>query len=180
MVGREKITLEEEKKELLEKMIGYRFKNTELIEQALTHSSYANERRINKLNSNERLEYLGDAVLELVSSEFLFFEYPKLPEGELSKLRAAMVCEQALAGCAAKLSVGDALFLGKGEDSNGGRKKASVTSDALEAIIGALYLDGGLPVAKKFILDNIMTAKFDVEMFQDNKSKLQELVQFLQ
>ncbi|WP_286151860.1 ribonuclease III family protein, partial [Sporofaciens musculi] len=119
---------------VLEGKIGYRFKDFELLRQAMIHSSYANEKHLSKHECNERLEFLGDAVLELVSSEFLFFEHEQMPEGELTKTRASMVCEPALAFCAKDLELGRYLLLGKGEDATGGRKRDSITSDALEAL----------------------------------------------
>ena len=122
----------------LEKSIGYRFGNRRLLTQALTHSSYANEHRMDKMACNERLEFLGDAVLELLSSEFLFDHFPQMPEGDLTKTRARMVCEPALAYCAREISLGDYLLLGKGEEATGGRMRESVVSDAFEAVIGAI------------------------------------------
>lgn len=124
----------------LEKKIGYVFRDKMLLRQALTHSSFANEQKINKLEDYERLEFLGDAVLELVSSEFLFSENPEMPEGKLTKLRSSMVCEPALAYCARDLELGQYMLLGKGEEATGGRGRDSITSDAMEAVIGALYL----------------------------------------
>ena len=137
--------------------IGYTFKNRHLLEQALTHSSYANEKHMKKHSDNERLEFLGDAVLEIVSSEFLFINYPQKPEGELTKLRASIVCEPTLALCTNPLDLGKYLRLGRGEDHTGGRKRKSILSDALEAVIGAIYLDGGFTNAKEFVLRFIMT-----------------------
>ena len=135
----------------LEKKIGYTFKDLQLLKKAMLHSSYANEKHLPKYECNERLEFLGDAVLELVSSEFLFYEHEKMPEGELTKTRASMVCEPALAFCARELSLGEYLLLGKGEEATGGRKRESITSDAMEALIGAIYIDGGFASAKEFI-----------------------------
>ena len=143
----------------------------------MTHSSYVNEKRLKKTDCNERLEFLGDAVLELVSSEYLFFENPKMPEGELTKLRASMVCEKALAFCARDLDLGDFLLLGKGEDATGGKKRDSITSDALEALIGAIYLDGGFANAKEFILNHVLNDLEGKRLFYDSKTILQELVQ---
>ena len=128
---------------ILQQRIGYSFHDSSLLLCAITHPSYMNERKINKWQHYQRLEYLGDAVLELVMSEYLYFENPEMPEGELSKMRASMVCEPALAYCAAKLSLGELILLGKGEDATGGRKRDSILSDVFEAIIGAVYLDGG-------------------------------------
>ena len=134
----------------LQQRIGYEFKQEGLLRQAVTHSSYANEKHMKKLSDNERLEFLGDAVLEIVSSEFLYENYPKLPEGDLTKLRASIVCEPTLALCTRELDLGEYLLLGKGEDLTGGRKRKSILSDALEAVIGAIYLDGGFENAKKW------------------------------
>ena len=135
----------------LEHRIGYTFQDFALLKKAMSHSSYVNEEHLPKYECNERLEFLGDAVLELVSSEFLFFEHPTTPEGELTKTRASMVCEPALAFCAREIELGEYLLLGKGEDATGGRKRESVTSDAMEALIGAIYVDGGFANAKEFI-----------------------------
>ena len=136
---------------LLEERIGYHFDEFHLLKNAMTHSSYVNEKHLPKYECNERLEFLGDAVLEIVSSDFLFHEHTEMPEGQLTKLRAAMVCEKSLAYCAKQIDLGEYLLLGKGEDATGGRKRDSVTSDALEALIGAVYLDGGFANAKEFI-----------------------------
>ncbi len=161
----------------LERKINYSFKNKDLMKNAVIHSSYANEKRMPKYCCNERLEFLGDAVLELVSSEFLFFANEKMPEGELTKKRASMVCEPALAYCAKELGLGEYLLLGKGEDRTGGRQRASVTSDAMEAMIGAIYLDGGFEPAKTFIHDFILKDQEDKRLFYDSKTVLQEIVQ---
>lgn len=158
-------------------LIGYTFKNEQLLKQALTHSSYANEMHLKKLSDNERLEFLGDAVLEVVSSEFLFKNYPNLTEGELTKLRASIVCEPTLAVCTKEILLGDFLYLGKGEDHTGGRKRKSVLSDAMEAVIGAIYLDGGFANAKEFVLKFIMTDIEHKHLFYDSKTILQEVVQ---
>ena len=157
--------------------IGYTFKNRQLLEQALTHSSYANEKHMKKHSDNERLEFLGDAVLEIVSSEFLFINYPQKPEGELTKLRASIVCEPTLALCTKPLDLGKYLRLGRGEDHTGGRKRKSILSDALEAVIGAIYLDGGFTNAKEFVLRFIMTDIENKQLFYDSKTILQEMVQ---
>ena len=160
-----------------QKLIGYKFKDEQLLRQALTHSSYANEKHLKKLSDNERLEFLGDAVLELTSSEFLYAHYPKLTEGQLTKLRASIVCEPTLALCTEELHLGDYLFLGKGEDQTGGRHRKSVLSDAMEAVIGAIYLDGGFANAKEFVLKFIMTDIEHKHLFYDSKTILQEVVQ---
>ncbi len=158
-------------------VLGYRFSQEGLLRQALTHSSYANEKQMKKYSDNERLEFLGDAVLEIISSEFLFHNYPRLPEGELTKLRASLVCEPTLAQCAAELNLGEYLFLGRGEDRTGGRTRKSVLSDALEALIGAIYLDGGFANAKEFVLKYILTDIEHKQLFYDSKTILQEYVQ---
>lgn len=160
-----------------EKRIGYQFQDKKLLFQALTHSSYANERHLGKNANNERLEFLGDAVLEVVSSDFLFHRYPERPEGELTTLRASMVCEPTLSFCTRELELGKYLLLGKGEDHTGGRKRASILSDALEAVIGAIYLDGGLANAKEFIHRFILNDIEHKRLFFDSKTILQEVVQ---
>ena len=161
----------------LEEKIGYNFKDSHLLGHAVTHSSYVNEKHMKKADCNERLEFLGDAVLELISSEYLFFENQTMPEGELTKLRASMVCEKALAFCARDLELGSYLLLGKGEDATGGRFRESITSDALEALIGAIYLDGGFANAKEFILKYILNDLEGKRLFYDSKTILQEIVQ---
>ena len=161
----------------LEQKIGYRFRNFSFLEQAMMHSSYTNEHRMEKYRCNERLEFLGDAVLELISSEFLFRQSPKVPEGELTKTRASMVCEQSLAMCARDIDLGSYLLLGKGEEVTGGRFRDSVTSDALEALIGAIYLDGGFANAKEFVTSFILNDLENKQLFYDSKTILQEVVQ---
>lgn len=156
---------------------GYLFQDQRLLKQALTHSSYANEKHMGRLCDNERLEFLGDAVLELISSEFLFFKDPTMPEGDLTKLRASLVCEPTLAVCAQEIHLGDYLCLGKGENMTGGRERKSILSDALEAVIGAIYLDGGFAKAKEFVLRFILTDIEHKQLFHDSKTTLQELVQ---
>lgn len=163
--------------EELQEKIGYRFQDVSLLKQALTHSSFANEQKINKLKNYERLEFLGDAVLELVSSEFLYNENPDMPEGQLTKLRASMVCEPALAYCAKDLNIGSYLLLGRGEEATGGRKRDSITSDVMEAIIGAIYLDSGLENAKKHIYRFILSDLEHKILFLDSKTILQEEIQ---
>ena len=163
--------------ELLEKKSGYHFQNHLLLKQAMTHSSYANEPKAKGYHDNERLEFLGDAVLEVVSSGFLFRNYPALPEGDLTKLRASIVCEPTLALCARALDLGDFLLLGKGEEHTGGRKRDSIVSDAMEALIGAIYLDGGFASAKEFVHRFIMTDIEHKKLFYDSKTILQEQVQ---
>jgi len=143
------MTVEESGK--LEEKIAYRFRDGRLLRQALTHSSYANEMKINKYGDYERLEFLGDAVLELVSSEFLFQEHQQMPEGKLTRMRASIVCEQALAYCAKQFGLEAYILLGVGEERTGGRTKDSIVSDVMEAIIGAIYLDSGMEPAANFI-----------------------------
>ena len=161
----------------LEEKIGYQFRNRQLFKQALTHSSYANEHRLDHNSCNERLEFLGDAVLELSSSEFLYKKYQDLPEGDLTKTRASIVCEPTLALCAGELSLGEYLLLGKGEEASGGRNRNSVVSDAMEALIGAIYLDGGFASAKEFVERFILNDVEHKKLFYDSKTILQEMVQ---
>ena len=161
----------------LENKIGYVFQNKKLLMLALTHSSYANDLRKGKMNNNERLEFLGDAVLELVSSETLFQRYADKPEGDLTKIRASIVCEPTLAYCAEAINLGSYLFLGKGEDATGGRNRNSVVSDAMEAVIGAIYLDGGFASAKEYIHRFILNDIEHKQLFYDSKTILQEIIQ---
>lgn len=161
----------------LEARIGYQFRDKQLLKQAVTHSSYTNEQRINRAANYERVEFLGDAVLELVSSEFLFYKYPDITEGELTKMRASMVCEPSLAFCARDIELGEFLLLGKGEKCTGGRQRESITSDAMEAMIGAIYLDGGMEAAKDFINRFILSDLETKQLFYDSKTNLQELIQ---
>lgn len=161
----------------LQERIGYTFHRQELLKSALMHSSYTNETHLPKYKCNERLEFLGDAVLELVSSEFLFFADQKMPEGELTKTRASMVCEPSLAFCARELELGKYLFMGRGEENTGGRERDSITSDALEALIGAIYLDGGFANAKEFIHRVVLNDLEHKKLFYDSKTILQEIVQ---
>ncbi|MFI3208015.1 MAG: ribonuclease III [Eubacteriales bacterium] len=161
----------------IQNIIKYEFKNKDLLAKALMHSSYTNEKHLQKHESNERLEFLGDAVLELISSEFLFQNNHRMPEGELTKNRASMVCEQSLAYCAREIKIGEFLLLGKGEEVTGGRNRDSITSDALEALIGAIYLDGGFANAKEFIYNFILNDLDKKKLFYDSKTILQELVQ---
>lgn len=163
--------------EELEERIGYVFRDKTLIRQALTHSSYANERKINKVKDYERIEFLGDAVLELVSSEFLFREQTEMPEGELTRKRASLVCEPSLAYCARELELGNFIYFGKGEEMGGGRNRDSIISDVLEAIIGAIYLDSGFEEAKIFIHRFILSDLENKVLFYDAKTILQEEMQ---
>ena len=161
----------------LEKKAGYQFHDRRLLERAMTHKSYINEAHMEKYESNERLEFLGDAVLELVTSEFLFQDEAKFPEGELTRMRASIVCEPALAFCARQLDLGGFLRLGKGEEATGGRNRDSLTSDALEALIGAIYMDGGFTNAKEFIHKVVLSDLENKKLFFDSKTILQEVVQ---
>lgn len=161
----------------LQERIGYVFKNDTLLKQAITHSSFSNEQKINKIDNYERLEFLGDAVLELVSSEFLFNENKTMPEGQLTRLRASMVCEPALAYCARDIELDKFILLGKGEEATGGRKRDSITSDVMEAVIGAIYLDGGLEDAKRFINRFVLSDLENKILFLDSKTLLQEEIQ---
>jgi len=161
----------------LEEKINYHFSNPDLLFNALTHSSYANEMKLDKSKNNERLEFLGDAVLELVTSEYVYREYSNLNEGDLTKLRASIVCEQNLSSCARQLQLGQYLFLGKGEDITGGRERDSILSDVMEALIGAIYLDGGFTNAKEFVKSFILADLKDKNLFFDSKTILQEIVQ---
>lgn len=160
--------------------LGIDFKNWRLLHQALTHTSYANETKKSHILHNERLEFLGDAVLELVISTYLFQHFPNLPEGELTKARASVVCEATLARRAATLNVGTYLLFGKGELATGGRERASILADAFEAIIGAIYLDHGIESATHFILAQLYDDLLSIETgkhIQDYKTLLQEVVQ---
>lgn len=138
--------------EKLEKTIGYSFKNKELLKKALTHRSYANE---NNIESNEKLEFLGDSILEFISSKYLFENYKNLKEGEMTKVRAAVVCEESLYKIAKMHNFGDFLYLGKSEKKTGGKNRPAILADSVEAVIAAIYLDGGLEEADKFIIQNL-------------------------
>lgn len=161
----------------LQEKIGYHFQEEALLKQALTHSSFANEQKINKLKNYERLEFLGDAVLELISSEFLYNENVDMPEGQLTRLRASMVCEPALAYCARDIRLNSYILLGKGEEATGGRTRDSIISDVMEAVIGAIFLDGGIENAKKFIYRFVLSDLENKILFLDSKTLLQEEIQ---
>ena len=163
--------------ENLQENLGYRFRDESLLRGALYHSSYANEHRNENIVSNERLEFLGDAVLEMISSEYLYRNNPEMPEGELTKLRASLVCETALSQCAREINLGTFLLLGKGEDATGGRERNSILSDAFEAVIGAIYLDGGFTSAKEFVERTVLSNTENRTLFCDSKTILQELIQ---
>lgn len=162
----------------LEKAIGYRFKNISLLQNALAHSSYANERWHDSLMSNERLEFLGDSILGMTVADHLYRNFPDRPEGELTRMRADMVCEKTLASVADRIGLGQHLLLGRGEEQGGGRGRASILADAVESVIAACYLDGGFEPAasfiRTFILCDVPVQKMHNEDF---KTELQELIQ---
>ena len=162
----------------LEAAIGYRFKNITLLQNALAHSSYANERWHDSLKSNERLEFLGDSILGMVVAEYLYRNFPERPEGELTRMRADMVCEQALAAVAGRIGLGNHLLLGNGEEQGGGRNRNSILADAVESVIAASFLDGGMTAAKSFI-DRFILVDVPVTKLHnaDYKTALQELIQ---
>jgi ribonuclease-3 len=164
----------------LEKRIKYKFKDENYLKNALTHTSFANEKKLGKLSSYERIEFLGDSILNTVISEYLFVKYPNLPEGELTRNRSNVVCEQTLAKCARNLGIGAFILLGKGEANTGGFDRESILADVFESITGAIYLDGGYDAAKAFILSNIEIYIFESikgSTMMDYKTLLQELVQ---
>ncbi len=162
----------------LESTIGYHFKDRYLLECALTHSSYANEQKIHKYSDYERLEFLGDAVLEMISSAFLFHKYPDMKEGRLSKLRASLVCEAALSACARELGLGAYIRLGRGAEAGMTREKDAVLCDVVEALIGAMYLDSDdLPAVRNFVMAHILNDIDHKQYFYDGKSILQEEIQ---
>jgi len=179
----EKLTRPELKKlKTFEKLLGYRFRHRQVLKTALTHKSYANEKRLEATDHNERYEFLGDAVLELVVSHLLMENYPDQPEGELSKLRASIVNETTLASVAREHEIGDYLYLGKGEEMGAGREKNSLLANALEAILGAVYLDRGFKKAFK-VIKRIALELFEQVgqegFYKDYKTQLQERAQIL-
>ena len=162
----------------LETAIGYRFRNIQLLQNALTHSSYANERWHNSLLSNERLEFLGDSVLGMLVAEYLYHNFPNRPEGELTRMRADMVCEQTLAAAANRIGLGSHLLLGHGEEQGGGRSRNSILADAMESVIAACFLDGGIQAARKVVQQFILVEVPVTKLHNvDYKTQLQELVQ---
>ena len=162
----------------LEEAIGYHFHNISLLQNALTHSSYANERWHNSLLSNERLEFLGDSILGMVVAEYLFRTFPNRPEGELTRMRADMVCEKTLAAVANEIRLGEHLLLGHGEEQGGGRSRNSILADAMESVIAACFLDGGMEAAQRFIRRFILVEVPVSKLHNaDYKTELQELVQ---
>ncbi len=163
----------------LETKLNYKFKNIGLLENALVHSSYANEMK-GAMHSNERLEFLGDSVLSIIVSEHIYKKYPDMPEGELTRLRASLVCEKSLCAFSRELCIGDYLKLGKGEDKNGGRERDSILADAFEAVLAAIYLDGGMDAARKHVTATVLRAlkhHCDEDAFKDYKTNLQEIIQ---
>ena len=165
----------------LEKNLNYKFNKIGLLKQAMTHSSYANEHKMRIVENNERLEFLGDAILNLVVSQYLYKKYPNHPEGELTKIRAKVVCESSLAYAATKIDVGKYLLLGKGEEATGGRNRESILADAAEAIVGAIYMDSDFETTNSILLSNfeldIVHAVAKGDLFIDYKTELQEIVQ---
>lgn len=167
--------------EAFQRKCGYTYQSHALLQEALTHSSYANEHRLKGVKDNERLEFLGDAILDMIISEYLFLKYPSMPEGDLSKIRASIVCEGSLAKVARKMDLGHFILLGKGEEMTGGRERASILADAFEAVTGSLFLDGGFDQAKAFLYQTLVA---DVELtehietlYADYKTLLQEAIQ---
>lgn len=161
----------------LEALIGYRFQNMELLEEAMRHSSYTNEVRRVRLQCNEKMEFLGDAVLQLISSDYLYKAYPDKSEGELSTLRASLVCEPSLAHSARALRLGEFLLLGRGELMTGGTERNSILADAMESVIGAVYLDGGMAAASVLVREHVLNDIATRQLFKDSKSKLQIISQ---
>ena len=161
--------------------INYNFKDVVLLNTSLTHSSYANENKMKNYENNERLEFLGDVIVNLTVSEYLYHRYPELPEGELTKKRATVVCESSLAFAARKINLGDYILLGKGEESTGGRDRESILADAFEALTGAIYIDGGLNNTREFLLgmfeEEVIYALSKGNLFIDYKTELQEILQ---
>ncbi len=159
-----------------EKNLGYQFKNISYLETALTHSSYANEKQLSR-DCNERLEFLGDSVLGVITADYFYHNLGHLPEGEMTKRRAACVCEKSLFGFAKEIDLGKYILLGKGEEHTGGRNRPSILADAFEAVIAAIYLDGGIKEAEKFVLRFIKKAVNTPPTFNDYKTALQEIIQ---
>ena len=163
-----------------EEIIGYKFSDSGLLKVALTHSSFSNENRTAKIKYNERLEFLGDSALSLIVSRYIFENYPQLPEGKLTKIRASVVCEHSLWECAVNIELGKFIILGHGEEMTGGRTRMSILADAFEALIAAIYLDGGLDVAREWVLGQLHEAIIRAvggNVFKDYKTTLQEYVQ---
>lgn len=163
---------------VLQSNLGYNFKNEDLLKNALTHSSYANEVR-GGVRSNERLEFLGDSVLSIIVSSYLFERFSSIPEGELTKLRASLVCEKSLCNFSRELELGRFLKLGKGEEKGGGRERDSILADAFEAVLAAIYLDGGMEFARELVMRFVVPEleHTEDEVFKDYKTALQEIIQ---
>ncbi|MBR3968919.1 MAG: ribonuclease III [Clostridia bacterium] len=163
----------------LEARLKYKFNNIGLLKNALVHSSYANEVRGNT-HSNERLEFLGDSVLSIIVADHIYHKFPNLPEGELTRMRASLVCEKTLCAFSRELGIGEYLSLGRGEDKNGGRERDSILADAFEAVLAAIYLDGGMTAAKNHIMNTVLRDlehHSDEDSFKDFKTTLQEIIQ---
>ena len=177
-----KIIIEELKKNIseIEEKIGYSFKDKDHLFLALTHSSFANENKSMKIKSNERLEFLGDAILNIIISEKIYLNFTGLEEGDMTKVRANIVCEQSLMNCSNTLEIGNYLLLGKGEELTGGRSRISILSDAFEALLGAIYIDGGMEEAKRFIgkqMGELIENSACGLVFMDYKTLFQEMIQ---
>lgn len=163
-----------------QEIIGYRFTDESFLKTALTHSSFANENKTANVKYNERLEFLGDSVLGLVVSRYIFENFPRLPEGKLTKMRAAVVCERSLWECAVNIDLGNYLILGRGEENMGGRTRMSILADAFEALIAAIYLDSSFETAREWVLGQLYETIMDAsrgKMFKDYKTEFQEVVQ---
>ncbi|MGL6173261.1 MAG: ribonuclease III [Cellulosilyticaceae bacterium] len=164
----------------LQNIVGYAFKESERLRQAVTHSSFANEHRNMEIKDNERLEFLGDAILDLIISEYLFNKYPNMPEGDLSKIRASIVCEASLAKTAKNINLGEYILLGKGEEMTGGRTRASILADAFEAVTGAIFVDGEFEDVREFLTRTLIKEVDDIaieDLYTDYKTLLQENIQ---
>lgn len=165
----------------LEKSLNYSFSNKDLLKTALTHSSYANENKMKVIENNERMEFLGDSIISLIVSQYLYKKYPNYPEGDLTKIRAMVVCESSLSYAARKINLGDYILLGKGEDITGGRDRDSILADTIESIAGAIYIDSDFKSINNILLkkfeDNIVYAAAKGNLFMDYKTELQELLQ---
>ncbi len=164
--------------EVLQKKLGYKFNNINLLKNSLTHSSYANEVR-DGTTSNERLEFLGDSVLSVIVADYLYKSFKQIPEGQLTKLRASLVCENTLCTFSRSINLGDFLLLGRGEEKGGGRERDSILADAFEAVLAAIYLDGGMDNAREFVMQFVLPEleHHDTEGFKDYKTALQEIIQ---
>ena len=172
--------MDNEKFKVLEDMIGYTFKDINILKQAVTHRSFANENRGRNIRDNERLEFLGDAILDLIISRYLFDKYPIMPEGDLSKIRASIVCEGSLARIARQMNLGQYIFLGKGEEMSGGRERPSILADAFEAVTGALLVDSGYMESQQFLERTLIKSVNHLsskDLYTDYKTLLQEVIQ---